>query len=285
MFIRIILITISIFLISCSKEEPLYEPTPKVDAYKIYEEAYRAFEEGDFFYAQKKFSEAELNFDKVELSAKASIMASYSLYGINSFSLALENINRYLKKYPADKNIIYAHYLTALIYFEQISDEKKDIEPLLKAQNKINFFLKEFPDTEYAIDLQFKKDLIINQLAAKELYLAKYYISVQKWIPAINRLQYIVKNYNQTIFIEEALHRLVEINYFIGLNEEANKYAKILGYNYNSSKWFQQSYKVLNKDYKLTKRKKPKKKDNFIKRIIKKIKKLNYLMKKKKRYN
>ena len=272
MFIKIILITFSIFLISCSKEELLYEPTPKVDAYKIYEEAYRAFEEGDFFYAQKKFSEAELNFDKVELSAKASIMTSYSLYGINSFSLALENINRYLKKYPADKNLIYAHYLTALIYFEQISDEKKDIEPLLKAQNKINFFLKEFPDTEYAIDLQFKKDLIINQLAAKELYLAKYYISVQKWIPAINRLQYIVKNYNQTIFIEEALHRLVEINYFIGLNEEANKYAKILGYNYNSSKWFQQSYKVLNKDYKLTKSKKPKKKDNFIKRIIKKIK-------------
>ena len=272
MFIRIILVIFSTFLISCSKEAPIYEPSPKVDPYKVYEEAYEAFERGDFFYAQKKFSEAELNFDKVELSAKASIMASYSFYGINFYTQALENINRYLKKYPSDKNLIYAHYLTALIYFEQISDEKKDIEPLLKAKNKINFFLEEFPDTEYAIDLQFKKDLIVNQLAAKELYLAKYYISVQKWIPAINRLQLIVKNYNQTIFIEEALHRLVEINYFIGLDDEAKKYAKILGYNYNSSEWFQLSYKVLNKDYKLIKSKKPKKKDNFIKRIIKKIK-------------
>ena len=168
-------------------------------------------------------------------------MSSYCLYGINLYSQALESLKSFIKKYPADKNIIYAHYLETLIYFEQIEDEKKDLEPILKTKDKIDFFLKEFPDNDYAIDLKFKKELIINQIAAKELYVAKYYISVQKWIPAINRLKIIVDDYNQTIFIEEALHRLVEIHYHLGLIEESEKYAKILGYNYNSSEWYELS--------------------------------------------
>jgi len=273
MFIRIIILIVPIILLSCSKDGIKYEPKPRVDPYSIYEEAYAAFEEGDYFFAQKKFSEAELNFDIVEYAAKSSIMASYCYYGINQYTEAIESTNKYLKKYPADKNVIYAHYLLALIYFEQISDEKKDIEPILKANDKIDFFLEKFPNNDYAIDLQFKKELIINQLAAKELYVAKYYISIQKWIPAINRLKIIVENYDQTIFIEEALHRLVEIYYYLGLKDKAEKYAKILGYNYNSSEWFKQSYKVLNKDYKLIKKESvSKKNDNLFKRIIKKIK-------------
>ena len=145
--------------------------------------------------------------------------------------------------------------MTAIIYFEQISDEKKDIDPLLKAYDKINFFLGKYPKTDYAIDLKFKKDLIENQLAAKELYIAKYYISVKKWVPAINRLKIIIKKYDKTIFVEEALHRLVEIHYHIGLEEEAKKYASILGYNYNSGEWFEQTYKILNKDYKIKEKK------------------------------
>ena len=267
---RIILIFF-IILLSCSKEEAKYEPKPRSDPYKLYEDAYQAFEKGDYFYAQKKFSEAELNFEVVELASKSAIMSSYCLYGINFYSQALESIESFIKKYPADKNIIYAHYLTAVIYFEQISDEKKDIEPLIKAKEKINFFLKTYPNNDYAIDLQFKKDLIINQLAAKELFVAKYYISTKKWIPAIKRLQNIVKNYDQTVFIEEALHRLVEINYHLGLESEAKRYANILGYNYNSSEWYKESYRIFNKDYKIAKIKKNKKKEGLIKRIIKKI--------------
>ena len=138
----------------------------------------------------------------------------------------------------------------AIIYFEQIGEEKHDLKPLLEAEKKIDFFLKKYPNSEYAIDLNFKKDLVENQFAAKELHIAKYYISVQKWVPAINRLKTIVNDYDKTIFIEEALHRLVEIHYHIGLKEEAKKYANILGYNYNSSEWFEESYKLLNKDYK-----------------------------------
>ena len=197
-------------------------------------------------------------------------MSSYCLYGINFYNEALENLERYLKKYPADKNVIYAHYLIAMIHFEQISDEKKDLKPLLDAKQKIEFFLESYPDSDYALDLKFKKDLIQNQLAAKELYVARFYISVQKWVPALNRLKNIVNNYDKTVFIEEALHRLVEINYYLGLENEAKKYAKILGYNYNSSEWFK-SYKILNKDYKIVKKVDSKKDKNFLKKILNKI--------------
>jgi len=266
-----IFIVSTILLISCSKENPDYQLKPKEDPYKIYNEAYEAFEKGDYFYAQKKFLEVELSIEKVEVASKASIMASYSLYSINFYDEALENLNKYLKKYPANKEAIYAEYLIAIIYFEQIKDETKDAEPINKAKQTIDNFLKKYPNTEYALDLKFKNDLIINQMAAKELYVAKYYISVQKWIPAINRLKVIVEKYDQTIFIEEALYRLVEINYFVGLKKEAEKYASILGYNYNSSEWHKQSYKILNKNYELLKKDKFKKKDNLMNRIINKI--------------
>ena len=273
MIIRLTLVIIFSFLIlSCSKDKKIvYEPSAKVDAFAIYEEGLKAFETNDFFYASKKFSEAELNFENIDLAAKSAIMSSFSLYGINFYTEALENLNRYLKKYPADKNVIYAHYLIAIIYFEQISDEKKDLEPLIKADNKIDSFIKSYPNSEYAMDLRFKKDLIQNQLAAKELFVARFYISTKKWVPAINRLKVIVKDYDQTIFIEEALHRLVEINFHLGLEEEAKKYANILGYNYNSSEWFEQSYKILNKDYKIKDLAKSKKEKGFIEKILKKL--------------
>ena len=266
-----------ICLNSCSKDKDLiYEPQQQTSPYDLYKEAFEAFEKNDFFFSSKKFSEAELNFKNVDLAAKASIMSSYSLYGMNFYDEALESLERYLKIYPSDQNVIYAHFLIAIIYFEQISDEKKDIDPVLKAYEKVNFFLEKYPNTDYAIDLKFKKDLIENQLAAKEMYIAKYYISVKKWVPAINRLKTIINKYDKTIFIEEALHRLVEIHYHIGLEREAKKFASILGYNYNSSEWFEQTYKILNKDYKITKKvdlaEKKSQDRGFFKKIIKMIK-------------
>ena len=275
MYQKLIFIFVLTFsLLSCSQNKDIeYEINKdKVDPYKLYEEALDAFDKGDYFYAEKKFSEAELNFKVIELAAKSAVMSSYSLYGINFYTEALENLERYLKKYPADKNIMYAHYLIAIIYYEQMSDEKKDLKPLLDADKKIDFFLKKYPNSDYAIDLKFKKDLIQNQLAAKELYIAKYYVSIQKWVPAINRLRKIVEEYEKTVFIEEALHRLVEINYYLGLENEAKKYAKILGYNYNSSEWFEQSYKVFNQDYKIKEKVKDKKSSNFLQKILNKIK-------------
>ena len=269
-FLTIILIPI--FLFACSKDkEFVYENSKRVDAYKLYKEGLDAFEKKDYFFASKKFDQAELNFDKPELAAKSSIMSSYSLYGINFYTEAEANLKRYFNLYRADKNIIYAHYLLAIIYYEQIKDKKKDLKPLIKAEKQINFFLEKYPNSDYSNDLKFKKDLIYNQLAAKEMYIAKYYISVKKWIPAINRLKNIITKYDKTVFIEEALLRLVEIHYHLGLEQEAKKYASILGYNYNTSEWHEQSYKILNKDYKIEKKKEiiqGKKTDSIFKKII-----------------
>ena len=273
MLLRSIIIIVFLSLMSCSKKDSLYVVEELKDPYKLYQEGFIAFENSNFFFANKKFLDAELNFDKPELAAKSAIMSSFSLYAINFYSEALESLNRFLKNYPADKNVIYAHYLEAIIYFEQIDDEKKDLKPLLEASRKIDFFIKKYPNSDYSTDLKFKKDLIQNQLAAKELFIARYYISIKKWVPAIKRLKIIIASYDQTIFVEEALHRLVEINYHLGLREEAEEFAKILGYNYNSSEWYQKSYKVLNKDYKIknlisSKDKKEDIEKNFLDKII-----------------
>jgi outer membrane protein assembly factor BamD len=240
-------IIIIFFTSSCSKEELVVNTPPKKEkSFETYREAVEAMNLGQYFYASKKFSEAETILPKIEFSAKASLMSSYCLYLINFYPEATASLDRYINQYPADKNFSYAHYLQAIILYEQILDEKKDINPLLKSKEKIQFFIKNYPGTEYALDLKFKLDLINNQLAAKEMYVAKYYIKTQKWIPAINRLKIIVKKYSETVFIEEALHRLVEVYYRVGLIEEAKASAIILGYNYNSSEWYARSYKVLN---------------------------------------
>ena len=199
-------------------------------------------------------------------------MSAFSLYGVNLYADARENLERFLRNYPADKNVIYAHYLIAIINFEQIGDERHDLKPLIDTKKKIDFFLNKYPKTEYAMDLRFKKELLENQFAAKELYIAKYYISVQKWVPAINRLKLILENYDETVFIEEALHRLVEIHYHLGLENEAKKYASILGYNYNSSEWYEESYKIFNKDYSVNLKNETKDKKSILDKIFTMIK-------------
>jgi len=180
------------------------------------------------------------------------------------------NLNRYINTYPTDKNIAYAHYLIAMCYYETIEDEKRDTAPLERAKDKFNFIIKNYSDTDFAMDATFKVELINDFLASKEMYLGRHYIKKGKWIPAIKRFQYVVKDYNQTVFIEEALHRLVEINYKLGLLEESKKYANLLGYNYQSGMWYEKSYKVFNQNYKLKKIEKNKEK----KGVTSKFKKL-----------
>ena len=273
MYQKLVYLLLIIFLvISCSKNEvEINIPPSKEKSFEIYKEAVELMNSGDYLFASKKFSEAETILPKIEFSSKALLMSSYCLYLINFYPEAIENLERFLSQYPADKNLAYAQYLIAITFYEQILDEKKDIEPLIKTKKKIEYFLQNFPDTEYALDLKFKLDLVNNQLAAKEMYIVKYYIETQKWIPAINRLKVIVRDFSETVFIEEALHRLVEVYYRIGLPEEAKVAAAILGYNYNSSEWYEQSYKLLNKSYKLKKKPKIFKDTGLIKRTIKKI--------------
>ena len=263
-------------LLSCSKKEELSIKPPDEDkAYEIYEEGLTSMKKEDFFYAAKKFSEAEKILPVIEHSAKASLMTGFCYYSINFYDEAISSLENFLRKYPADKNQAYANYLIVLSYYEQILDEEKDIGPLIKSREMINLYIKKYPDTDYSLDLKFKLALIKNQLAAKEIYVAKYYIKTQKWIPAINRLKNVIENYDETIFVEEALHRLVEIYYNLGLIDEANKAAKILGYNYNSGEWYENTYALLNKDYKkeqIRLSKKSKKNEiGLVKRTINKI--------------
>ena len=130
--------------------------------------------------------------------------------------------------------------------------------------------MRDYPSTDYALDARFKLDLIVDQLAAKEMSIARYYIKTEKWIPALNRLKLVVEKYETTIFVEEALHRLVEVYYKLGLEDEARQVAAILGYNYKSGQWYERSYKVFNKKYKPKKVKK-KKELGLIRRKIKSL--------------
>ena len=262
MYKNILILIISFCLIfSCSKEnknEIIIEPSEEEIAVDIYKEAVESLKTGDAFYAAKKFREVESLMPQGAWASKASLMASYADYSRSAYSNAVFSLERHINNYPADKNITYAHYLIAMCYYEQILDEKKDLAPLVKAKEKFEFIMENYPNTDYGTDARFKIDLIIDQLAAKEMSVARFYIKTKKWIPAVNRLKTVVEKYETTVFVEEALHRLVEVYYILGLTEEAKQAAAILGYNYQSGEWYERSYKVFNKKYKPKKIKKNK---------------------------
>ena len=254
---KLVLIIFSlIFFYSCSKETEniklIKEIDQKTEMISAYEEGMELFEIGDYFAAAKKFLEVEILFPQSEWASKSVLMASYSYYKQSYYSLAIESIKRYLKTYPNDKNKAYAHYLLAIVYYETIEGEKKDLAPLILSKKEFNYVIKNFPNTDYAYDAKFKIDLINDVLAAKEVYIGRHYIKKKKWIPALNRFKNVLKEYETTIHVEEAIHRLVEIYYKLGMEKESLKYASLLGYNYNSGQWYKETYKIFNRKYKIT---------------------------------
>ncbi len=263
MYKSLIILFVSFFLLfSCSKKNKeiiaISEPEEQEQAIEIYSEAVESLKDGDAFYASKKFKEVEGLMPLGKWASKASLMASYAEYSRNAYDNAIFGLERHINTYPADPNIPYAHYLIAICYYEQILDEKKDLGPLLMAKEKFEFIIQTYPDTDYGTDSKFKMELIIDQLAAKEMSIARFYMSTEKWIPALNRLKVVTEKYDTTVFVEEALHRLVEVYYKLGLEKEAKQAASILGYNYESGEWYKRSYKVFNKKYKSKKIKKKK---------------------------
>ena len=242
-----------LFLSSCSQDKKeistIKENRQDLEMLTAYKEAYKALDEGDPYFAANKFLEAELLFPQSDWAPRSALMASYSYYMQNYYAEALSNLDRFLKTYPTNENLAYAHYLIAMCYYETIEDEKRDAAPLIKARDKFNFVVNNYSNTEFALDAKFKLGLIQDIIASKEMYLGRHYIKKGKWIAAINRFKTVIDSYSQTIFVEEALHRLVEINYKLGLFEESQKYANVLGYNYLSSDWYKKSYKVFNQNY------------------------------------
>jgi len=244
---------VSFFLTSCAKKEKtslIVEEDVELQMIRAFREGYEEFEAGDALYAAKKFNEAELLFPQSSWAPKAALMAAYVYYAQDYYFDAEAELKRFIKTYPKNPNLNYAHFLLAMCYYEKIVDEKKDLGPLIKAQDKFNFIIKNYPNSDYALDATYKLDLIQDYLASKEMYIALHYMKKKKWIASINRYKNVVEQYDKTIYVEEALHRLVELYYTIGLENESKKYASLLGYNYQSSKWYEKSYKIFDKKYK-----------------------------------
>ena len=250
---NIVLSLIILILISCSKDQKVSivkEKNIETQMIEAFKEGYQELENGDVLFAAKKFNEAELLYPQSKWAPRAALMAAYSYYSQDYYYDAEYELNRFLKVYPNEKNVPYAHYLLGMVYYEKIVDEKKDLGPLVMAEEKFKFIEKNYPNTDFALDATYKLNLIQDYLASKEMYIGVYYINKKKWIAAINRFKNVVEKYDETSFIDEALHRLVELHYKLGLIEESKKYASLLGYNYQSSEWYSKSYKIFNENYK-----------------------------------
>ena len=266
-----ILIFILVIFTSCSKEtikkSVIKETNLDAQVLEAYKEGLESLNAGDVLFAAKKFNEAEILFPQSTWAPKSALMAAYSYYTQDYYQDSIAELERFLRVYPSHKNLDYVYYLLGICYYEQIVDEKKDTQSILLAKENFSQVLKKFPNTDYALDSEFKIDLINDILASKEMYIGRYYFDRKKWIPAINRFKKVADEYDTTIYVEEALHRLVEVHYIIGLNKEAEKYAQILGYNYKSSKWYEKSYAVFYKDYERKNIKLEKKKKSFTNKV------------------
>jgi len=261
------LLVVSIFLYSCSSNEEkvsvIGDGELEVQMIEAYKEGMKELEKGDVIYAARKFNEAELLYPQSVWASKSILMSAYAYYSQNYYERSISELERFISKYPNHKNSDYAYFLLAMNYYENIVDEKKDLEPLLLSKQKFEYIVKNYPNTDFAQDATYKIGLIQDVLASKEIYIGKYYLKRKKWVAAINRFKTVISDYETTIYVEEALHRLVETYYKIGLVEEAEKYANVLGYNYQSSEWYEQSYKIFNKEYKTAENLKRDKKSAF----------------------
>ena len=274
LILKLLLATSIFLLISCSNKEPKISQIKEVgldqQMIEAYKEGLELLDINQGLMAAKKFNEAEILYPQSIWAPRASLMSAYSYYYFDSYIQAIQEIDRYLKKYPNHQNKDYAFYLKSITYYNQISNEKKDLGPIVEAKKNFEYIINNYPESEFATDSEYKLELINEILASKEMYIAKFYMEKEKWIPSINRFKKVVKDYDKSIYVEEALFRLVEIHYRIGLEDEAKKYAHLLGYNYQSSQWYENSYRIFNQKFK----KKKIIEKNKSKSILEKIKSL-----------
>ena len=253
-FILLLFISFSLFFLTAcknKKEEQIVLDSKDLDSQMIeaYNEGLKALEEGDVLFAAKNFNVVENIYPQSIWAPRSILMAAYAYYTQDYYGDAISELNRFIKNYPENDNTSYAYFLLATCYYELIVDEKKDLSSIVKSKKYYRYLIDNYPNTDFSLDAEFKLLLINNILASKEIYLGKYYLDKKKWIPAMNRFKNVVNNFSETDYVEEAIHRLVEINYILGLESEAKKYAVLLGYNYQSSEWYKESYRVFNKQY------------------------------------
>ena len=271
----LLFIVLSLFIFSCSKKEQINQSTIKEknlqsQVLETFIEGKEALDGGDVLFAAKKFTEVQVMFPQSIWAPHSNLMAAYAYYSQDYYFDATQELEIFLRKYPKHSNVDYAYYLMAICYYEQIVDEKKDLNSVLKSKEYFEIVIDQFPNTDYALDSKFKLEFVMDILASKEMYLGRYYLKKKKWIAAINRFKTVLEEYDTTIYIEEALHRLVEVHYLIGLKEEAKKYASVLGYNYESSQWYENTYALFDKRYEINQKKflkENKKKSKFTSKI------------------
>lgn len=247
MFKKIIPFFLLLF-VSCSLTDQNIKLDKKKEippADKLYRTGVLEFEKGKMDSSVNYFKQIEKNYGYSKLAPKAILMISYIYYDANDYIKSLEYLKKFKELYPASKNIPYAEFLTAMCLYEEINLVSKDQQPTLLALKQFQKIIDMYPDSDYAKESKIRLGLVHEQLAGKEMYIARYYMKKEKWISAMIRLQLVIENYQNTIFIDEALHRMVEICYRTGDINNAKKYAAILGYNYNTSNWYKKTYKIV----------------------------------------
>lgn len=212
---------------------------------QLYNEGKDAFDARDYELAVERFELVEQQHPYSEWATRSQIMAAYANYRMEEYDDAIAILDRFTRMHPGNENIAYAYYLTALCYYEQISDVGREQSMTEMAQRSLTEVIRRFPDSEYARAAKLKLDLAVDHLAGKEMKVGRYYLERNELLAAINRFKYVIDHYQTTTHAPEALHRLTEAYLALGVPEEAKKYAAVLGYNYPDSEWYKDSYRLL----------------------------------------
>lgn len=212
---------------------------------ELYNGAQAALKDKRYAEATKLFEEVERQHPYSQWATKSQLMAAYSAYEGDNYDDAILALDRFIELHPGSEDIDYAYYLKALAYYEQISDVRRDQAITQQSMDAFNTLVQRFPDSKYARDAKMKMDLTNDHLAGKEMEIGRYYLNRGEINAAINRFRTVVKNYQTTTHTPEALHRLVECYLSLGLYTEAERVAAVLGYNYPGSKWYEDTYKII----------------------------------------
>jgi outer membrane protein assembly factor BamD len=229
----------------------------------LYNKAFETFNRQAFKASIEQFEEVERQHPYSEWAARAQIMVAYAAYRGGQFNDAIVILDRFVKLHPTHPSAAYAYYLTALVYYTQISDVGRDQKASEQARTALKDVIERFPDSDYARDAKVKYELTEDHLAGKEMEIGRYYLKRQDYGAAINRFKYVIDHYQTTSHTPEALHRLVESYLRLGVSPEAKKYAAVLGYNYPGSDWYKYSYEMLQGNLS------PEEKKSFLKHYMK----------------
>lgn len=247
--LTILILSLSLMACSSSKKDGEVleggEAPPAAPVEELYNEAADALDAEQYNKATGLFEEVERQYPYSKWATKAQLMAAYAAYQDDRYDEAILAIDRFVELHPGNEDIDYAYYLKALAYYEQISDVARDQEMTEQALKAFDTVITRFPNSQYTRDSKLKRDLTLDHLAGKEMEIGRYYLNRNQINAAINRFRAVVKNYQTTTHVPEALHRLVEAYLTLGLRPEATRVAAVLGHNYPGSKWYEDSYKIL----------------------------------------